>query len=635
MNSIKQEAVFAGQTSWNKDGGRRRKLMMIYWIYNLVRMILNLILQCTYLNFKRLGEQVENLEVASNVKWIENLMVKIGHIHRADAATGIFFYAIYFSNVLTFRVARSLFDRRIIKTFSRNEVISFLLKAGNDNKILTERLNDCLDQMIYSNENFTEKIVNRVLIDENSDLDLSELLIDKGFILNAQNKVVPHSQVNYNFRISHSINGITGNSFYSSKSSELKLFNIEEEGEEKEESTEFEMISAEAELIEALRKQREFLIKLKINIDKVWPAYRNIHLIMRLKRIGSLTYITYGFVGWFSGQLSTIAGFNMAYSSLATSSFKPEYRRFNLMDRITCAECHIFTYFIIFSYISDFCIYLVSMLYHLQQLRRLWSKTNQFYGNLNRCEIWQKRNNNNNQYLERNDFILNEQIRRDLKFECDKSLIELYIDYYVFRQGAKSVVKISETATNQIVAFVVIAMIPLLAYLNYIPKFQKPSLITIALLVVMFCNPPFLLCAFFDSACNRFAKNVWSILAFIAEHNHHLYQFSKTSKSSTSIFRKNINFNDKSEINHKVSGGGLSYLLMEQGIKKRVPDYVYYSKSYITPHSMILWHGLVKNHQAVSEGFVSKLYGSFKIDYGGVLRFNHWLVWAWLVTMSI
>lgn len=630
MNLTKQDTVSTGQTSWIEGYARKSKLFMIYWGYNLIRMMLNLTIQCAYLNFQRFGEQVGELEVTSEfrprVKWIENLMVNVGQVHRADGAIGIFFYAIYLSNSLTFRIARSLLDKRIVKTFTKDECISFLMKPNDDNeKILKERLHNCLDRIIFSNENFTKKMVKLGPINEVSDLDSSKRLIKKRLILNTQNTIVPHS-----------IYRVTASSVYLSKSSNSKIFNYEEEeGEWREDLSDFEMISAEVELVEALRKQREFLIKLRENIDKSWPAYKNIHSIKRLKRIGSLVYIAYGISGWLIGQFITIVGLNIAYSSLATSSFNLEYRRFTLMDRLTCAEYHIFTYFIMFSYISDFCIYLVTMLYHLQQLRRLWLKTNQFYKEAQRCEMWQQTISNGkyNSIVESN-FMLSEQIRRDLKFECDKSIIELYIDYYVFRQGAKSVVEISATATNQIVTFVVIAIIPLLANLNYIPKSHKSTLMVIGLHVVMFCNTPFILCAFFDSACNRFAKNAWSIVAFIAGHNQDLYQFSKTNMSSTSIFRRNIDFSDKSGFDHKVVSGGLPYILTEQSTKRRLPDYVYYSKSYITPHSMMLWHGLVENHPAVSEGFVSKVYGIFKINYGGVLKFNHWLVWAWLVTIS-
>lgn len=619
MDLKTQSKVLYGQISWIKNDAKNNKLMVIYYLYNLVRMTTDLILQCAYLNFQGLVEkQSGNLEISGEVrarsKWIEDLMTSIGQINRAEGATGIFFHAILVSNILTYRIAILLYEDTF-DILTKNEFLLRLAKPNEDKRILAERLTNCLDHMIKSNENFTQRIIDRVSINKNS--ESSDLFFDHNTLLKWT--IDPYSNTTYNIKFTPSISRITGN-FGVSKSNKLGHENNYRDDEE---SVDFEILSAEVELIEALHKQHEYLVKLRSNIDKVWPAYRNIGLIKELKRIGTFTYHIYGILGWFFCQLITSFAIRRAYWSLSTSSFDLENRRFTFVDRLQCAEYHIFAYFVMFAFIPDFCVYLTTTLYHLDHLKGLQSKTNQFYREIKRFEIWQQEGNN--QCLKRSDFILYEQTKRDLKFECDKSLIELYINYSVFRREVRSAVKTSEKSGNQILTFLVIAMLPSLAYFNYIPKAHSSTIGVVVLLTTMIFNIPFLLSAIFDSACNRFAKHTWSIVAFLAGHNYELYLLSKKTMSRN-IFKKKNN-DDSSEFYH-------SNISSPRRGLKMIPDYVYYSKSFITPHSVFLWHRLIGSHKAVSDGFVSRIFGYLPVSYGGVLRFNHYVVWVSLVILS-
>lgn len=614
MNLKTQSEILYGRIGWIKNDDKKNKLMVIYFLYNLVRFTANLILQCVFLDSQgSIKEQSGNSEVSRRIearsKWIEDLMISIGQVHRANGATAIFFYSILISNILTYRLSILLFEDTF-DFFTKNEFLLLLAKPIEGKRIFIGRLNNCLDQMIKSNENFTKKIINRVSIDETSRPKPASS--DSFFDLNSFSRrhilIVPCSHTSYEMKFTSSIDRITGNFGISKKSNS--------DWDDKE-SIDFEMLSAEVELIEALHKQHEYLIKLKLNIDNVWPAFRDTDFIDSLKRIGRFAYLIYGVLGWLSGQLITFAASNMAYSSLSSNS---KYgQRFTFLDRLQCAEYQIFAYFVMFAFIPDFCVYLTTNIYLFLQLKRLQYKTNQFYGEIKRCEDWQQASNN--QCLKEDGFISHEQTKRDLKFECDKSLIELYMNYSVFRKEVYSAVRTLGKPANQILVFVAIAILPVLAYFKYIPKAHRSSIVTVVLLNTMIINIPFLLSAFFNSACDRFVKHSWSIVAFLAGHNYELY-LSSRRRVSTNILKKRNN-DDSSGFYH-------SNISLRRGIYM-IPDYVYHSKSFITPHTAILWHSLIGSHKAVSDGFVSKIFGHFKINHGGVLRFNHYVVWISLV----
>lgn len=609
------------QQSLVKLNKRNKRMQTILWLCFLSKIILNLILQCTYLTLQGLIEQTKEddkraIKLKAAIKWIEGLMVTIGQIHRADGTTGIFFYSICFASVVVYNLLTLMSGGRFFDFFNRNEVLLFLARPHEDSRMVYGRIHRCIDFMIYSNRNFTKKIVDS-LNGKYSDSGSSSDSVESNS--NLENVIGEYSMFKRNKTIPNSYVDCT-NGINLVKKFESKKTYILGDLKNKENQNNFEVSNSEVELIEAMYRQLQYLLKLRSNVNKVWPPSRNIHMFNLLKRIGSLVYITYGVSGWFIGQLITNLAIQLAHSSLATSSFDLEYRNFNLVDRLTCVEYHIYTYFVMFSYIPDFCAYLVTIFYQLQQLKVLWSRTNQFYECLKRCEI-RLQTNNSNQHLKTNNFILNGQIKKDLKFECDKNLIELYISYYMFRQEVLSAVKTSETAANQIVACIALSMLPVLAYSKYIPATHWSSLIIVFFVLIMLSNIPFILCAFFNSACNNFARNAWSLIAFVERHNYELYLTSNYTSSSR-ILRKRNDSGEKYYYN-KISS---------RKYAKRSRDYVYQSKSFITPHSMLLWHGLIKSHHLVSKGFVVKLFGIFELNYSGVLKFNHWLVWVSLLT---
>lgn len=85
--------------------------------------------------------------------------------------------------------------------------------------------------------------------------------------------------------------------------------------------------------------------------------------------------------------------------------------------------------------------------------------------------------------------------RKDLRFECDRKVLELYVNYQIFRDEIRSAVKIANIAANQIVSFLIISLLPSLAFFGYAPKAHIPTLLFVGLSIVMSANIPFLVCA--------------------------------------------------------------------------------------------------------------------------------------------
>lgn len=611
MEPNKAKKSFIRHPSWIKVDKKKNLIALICWIIVISELMTNLILQCVYLTLQ--GHSRGNPgKFKAQIEWIESSMVNVGQIHRADGATGIFFYAICVAYILIYSLLEFISGGEM---FTKNEILLFMVRPDENGRFVSQRIQNCLDSLISSNKNFTKKFIIHIK-SRNPNLN-SRFSIENSQLIN-QN--VKSNETIIDLYISRSLSSKITDSFNVEQELERKCTLVELNGEE--EPIDFAMLNAEIELSEALFKQRQFLSRLKSNVARVWPPSKNKRMINKLKNTGLFTYIAYSVVGWFIGQFIAILTNHMAYTSvLASSRLSHGFGNFTLTDRLSCFKVHIIAYFIMLSFVPHFCVFFVTIFYQLEQLRNLWSLADKFYENLRRCELWQEKSDRT--YSTGSGCLLNKQSRRDLKFECDKSIIELYINYYILRQEVKSAVKIFKGAAGQVASCVIITLFPVFVYFEYIPNTHWRTLIIIVMFMVMFSDFSFLICAFFDSACNRFAKHTVSILAFLEAHNYKLYLSSKSS-SQTYIFKKNSIEDETYQ---------LKMFLPKLWKSEGQPDYIYYSKSFITPHSTILWHKLLNSHDAVSEGFVIKLYGLYKINYSGALKLNHWLVWIFLVTL--
>lgn len=614
----------------------RSKFMTIYWVYVFTRLMMNQILQCIYLILQRSSiKRNNNNETTSdeNLKFVQKLMIFVGQIHRADGTTGVFFYAVTISIVFIFNLLGIMSNGKIFDVLTSNRMLLFLAEPEKEREIVIENLKIRLDQVINSNQNFVRQFF-RTLIANQS--------VVKG------GKTIKFSGGCGTERKQHSATGLS--KIISSKdhiyykrflpnTCEFSLENIsilindqKFNNNNKQTTIDFDRLIALVKLIEALHRQRQYLIKLKSNTSIIWPPTRTIDWFYTLQKFGTHAYVHSSICTWFSGQIMAMTSFYMGYQTIVNSTaFEPEYRSYTLNERFLCAEYHFFTYMFMFSFIPTFCTYSMTLIYQLSHLKLLWPRMSSIYKRVEYCELWQY-----NSYRSLDDnFNSIEQTRKDLQFECDKKVIELYINYQIFRDENRLAIKIANTASNQIVSFIMLTLLPVLAFFRYVPGNHLTTLILIGLAVVMSANIPFLLCSYLTASCNKFAKSAWSLVAFAEGHNYRLYDHSKN-------YSRRLLTGSLPKKNHHRIDRNYSYLIGENsyGGKEgeddddfgRIPDYEYYSKSFISPHSVFLWRRLIEHHQTVSEDFVCKLFGIFRIDYTGVLKFNHWLVWVSILT---
>lgn len=584
LESIKNEA------SWIREENRS-KFITIYWIYIFTRLIISLILQCIYLILKKQSVVQENsqareVELGNNLKLVQNLMIFFGQIHRADGTTGVLFYSLSISVILTFNLIKIVSGGKIFNVLSGNRMMLFLAKPELEGRIVRRKIGIILDKMIYSNKNFTDRFVKYVIKIEGDE---------------KENR--------------HPLYGASGTNQNPVRNSfrDIEMLGSQQENSH---SEIFNDLAAQLEITEGLLKQRQHLIKLKEYPANIWPPTRNTAWFYKLRNLGALLYIHFSIYVWIFGQIWLSISFYLGYQTVKDSNeFGQENRQYSLKERLLCAEYHFLTYMLMFSFMPTFLTYTINLFYQVAHLKELWPRMNSIYGRVTQCESWLYHSNQNLN----NDFKFFKQIKSDLKFECDKKAIELYINYQIFRDEIRLAVRVGSTASNQIVSFLIISLLPNLAFFKYAPESHIPTLLLVGLSIVMSANIPFLICASSNTSCNRFAKGAWSLLAFANGHNFYLYQLAM-DRTNMGIYRKNHD-------QYKLS---LQYL--ENQPMKQAPDYGYISESFISPHTMLLWRRLVENHQTVTNDFVCKLFGVFKINYSGILKFNHWLVWVALIS---
>lgn len=621
--------------NWIREENRS-KFMTFYWVYVFTRLVINQTLQCVYLILQRSSiKRDNNSERTSdeNLKLVRKLMIFVGQIHRADGTSGVFFYAVTISIVFIFNLLGIVSNGKIFDVLTSNRMLLFLAEPEKEREIVIEHLKIRLDQAINSNQNFVEQFFRSLIANQSFVQKGKKIKICDGGIERRRHSTI-ESASSLSLRDQIYYKKFLPNAYeFSMKNLNVLINNkkFSNNNDNGQPTIDFDKLVAGVKLIEALHRQRQHLIELKSNTYSVWPPTRTIDWFHTFQKLGTYAYVHSSILAWFSGQIMAMISFYMGYQTIVDSTvFEPEYRRYTLNERLLCAEYHFFTYMFMFSFIPTFCTYLMTLFYQLWHLKLLWPRMNSIYRRVKYCELWQY-----NSYRGLNDnFNSIEETRKDLQFECDKKVIELYINYQIFRDEIRLALKIGNTASNQIVSFIIITLVPVLAFFRYVPENHLTTLILIGLAVVMSANIPFLFCSYLTASCNKFARSAWSLVAFAEGHNHRLYEYWKQNYSrrpftNRSVLKKNHNHDENR-----------SYLILENsyqgeeeddGIDK-IPDYRYYSKSFISPHSVLLWRRLVEHHQTVSDDFVCKLFGMFKIDYTGVLKFNHWLVWVSILT---
>lgn len=574
----------------NKLKTIKRCALCIYPLFSTIRYFIWLILQCYYLIllqiFERQGLNArEKQEIKDQLLKVYSWMLTSGSIQRNSGTAAVFYYSIAFSVLICYSTKDPIPIAKLFDYLKDNRFISYLQNDYSESKRISERIDILLRDLSISNDTFTNIVADSRNYENLTDEDLDQRFLDK---MSAE--IGQHS--------SHT------KSFSQCDSRRYEFYEKE----------------AEVSLHHALYRQLNHLNKLTKNRSKIWPSNRNLTWTTKMKKIWLTCYIEVFLLTWLIGQTTCFLGTKAALSTTNSNEFIGEKNdKILLLDRFNCCESHIFSYSVVCFFIEPITILVVSTLDQFEHLKSMKLKMRKATENLHHFRKWQDHINP----LIRSDYKLTLQAEREFMFECDKDAIELYISYHIFRDEIKSSMLVAQRATNQNATFILITTLPILIFIKDVRENDYVPLIMISLNFIVSINGTFLLCAILHTLCVRLSKQVWSYIAMLEEYNFDTVNKSQVQRNKDDewgTFSGLLIATDETTSN-------LSYL------KKNI-YLLYNSKSFVTPHTMLLWRRLVERQEFIEENFACKLFGFLKVDFSGILKLNYWLISFALLTLT-
>lgn len=591
------------------------KILFIYCLLFTARSLIGLILQCTYLSVQSSPDDVKTFHYDKNTTLltIQNLMVSFGQVYREIGTPGSFYYSTILFGSICYYFVKVIFGGKLFNYNRNNSLISYLKNSSLENRRISQRMDACLHQIINSNINFTQSIINHQGI--SGELYGDTLSSDKSYGVDSteavQETLLSGQNENLKRRIETELNPVQEDKF-------LSLNNQNNLAYEKKNFNHNNWI-ARSTMKNSLKQQLCYLKTLSAFKWKIWPTNRRLIWAKSIKTFWSKLYLSMSVTFWLVGQLSVSYINDSSLKKIAlSSSTNEDFKRITILDRLSCFESHFQAFFLLEWIVTPVTVLVCCVIDQMKYLSSLKPKMCQIYERTRRSELTSSSKRN-----EFYDFKLNEQLRKDLKFECDKEALELYISYHLCCEDVQSMIEVAQQVVGQCVAHVGLSLIPTLTFYREISDGLFVVLFTVVLLIITTLNGSFCLCASLHASCSRVAKLVWNFVAFAEGHNCESY--TSSARQQSSVFKKG----HSNYLDSIVFGDLGTY-----NSNRMELDCEYYSSSSITPHTVLLFRRLVKNHEFIQDKLVCKLYGIFKIDFSGILKLNYWLMSLVLFSMT-
>lgn len=598
-------------------------LLFTYTSLFTIHTFISLTLQCTYVNLKTTTDmKAFNLDRNVTIMQVQNIMLSVGQIYRLAGTPGISYYSSICFVPITYYFIKMVFDGKVFNYFNNNTLISYLIEPDLENERISKQIEICLHKVINSNINFTRSITNN----ENDKLNRSDHFNQVNYL----SKKSHISENNENFyrlqeqtlaegaptsieidNLKHRVKSI-------SAAEDKILANYKNDMYQVYERKDFKSNDwiARSTLLNSLAKQLSYLTVLSVFKSRVWPINRNSIWAENIKRFWLNSYIILSVIFWLAGQILI---YFINYTSLKpmllsdNSSSGDNFYHISILDRLSCAESHIHAYFILEWMVIPITIIIIGIKDQMEHLLSLKPKINQVY---KRTKGLEKDYYNNGVLIRENFNLLNEQLKNDLLFECDKEAIELYISYQIFREDVQALFEVAKQIINQGVSQGGLILTPLLLFYRGIPDHLVVIFSIAVLSVVIMLNGLFCISAALHTASRQVSKSAWSFVAFA--EGHICYRYALLSKQLSILKNVHTNYNE--------TVGFKNFQVIPKNSNKMEVDCEYYYNSSISPHTILLWRRLVKNNEFLDDKLVCKLYGIFQINYSMILRFNYWLI---------
>lgn len=588
---------------------KRKILLIVYCSVVALVSIFGLILQTRLFILQQYSIK-KDPEIESEAIKLLDLMLVIGQIFRGCGAVGICYYSIIAAAMLVYCLPAAIPKLNLFDYLSGNRSIEYLIAPEVASKEACLRLDKFLENVIESNINIRAIVLGNVnekdsLAHVRRSCKLDSLFdglhenIDGNFDRSIKNQCEEYSGLRGSQKIierrseqfmNHS--GFTGLSKLGGRSCcsirKRRFLNI-------------------------LRDQFQYLATLRSKKHEIWPSIRNLEWANSIKLSWKIFQMICLIGMWCFGQIVTFIGVVSSLDLIKSSNFGAKYQEVTFMDRLAGFNMFIITYICVSASMGPNLICYTSILDLIKHFTLIKSKVNQFRYKLSELDCMQNR-----QYSKHVIIGRYYQSEKNQYFDYDKSAIELYINYLIFRDEMKASIKILGCAATQIVTFAVLVVFCSLPLLRFILRQKVGVVAAIILNVIFLIDCMLLVCGAIRSNCIKYTKRIWNFVAFAEGHNLDAFNFIHSSQSR---------FNTKSR----------NYVESSCLVNTEIPynfDYRYHLHGFISYHTIFLWRQLAIHEDLYPDHFNCKLFGTFDVSLSGILRYNYWVVSGGLIILS-
>lgn len=572
-----------------------------------IKCLTSIVIHCIYLNHVQSLKRETDFETQQNIiakiKYFEKLLYSFGCIYRSLGPLGLFCESIFFiSDVISCIMLFT--NQRTFNYVAGNNFINFLIDPEAESSRLSKNIEIYLKQIVDSNINYT-----RLLVDKKQENT------------RATTGMLP-SSLSY-LNVSYYDKGSTTNNTATAKIIRKTLTSKTKDRNNS--GCSF----PKKKLVDSLLEQFKHLSILRSSKRNIWPPNRNSFWAKKIKylwlQIHIFFTITIIVIAWFLVHLS----FSIVSQSFKSfkGNYDPNFTKINFLDKLSIVEINLYLVIVVDWFVTPLTVTIVCVRDQLEYLNSLEPKILKIYEKIENLCNMDGRNNTRDELsletkIEFTSTINLKQKQENLKIQCDKEAIELYLIYRLSRDEIKSSMQLAHRAIGQSVAFAILSLVLPLVYFESLPERHYYFMFLVGLAFTVTINFTLCLCASLHASYRRVTNLIWSLIAFAESH-------LSSKHAKVDLFQKDSE-------DDKISSTG--YRACCQSFTKDQSltnvDFGYYTNSSITLHTMFLWRRLVENYDVFIESSSGKLYGFIMIDYNGILRFNFWLVSIIIISLT-
>lgn len=566
----------------------------------------HLILQILYLHYQGQLLGVESKDkrniLRGKVDYLYELMKNYGAAYRDSGGTGVFLMAIFLALQLSFWILDRKKSRRLIEQNSTHSFILFLLDPASAKKEVQSTINNLIVDAINSNANYALSVATTSTNFPCKKNNPSGAMSKKDAMLERVRRRQRKTIERYTDQISKGELGRgmrrgdwLAQTFLDKQRITLSGFEGAEHQREVACLNEIARKSCQERSNSVdLQQQSAYLSSvLKRGDDScLWPPNRRHESGKSLKQIWFGAYLLLVGLGTFSALLALIVFHNLCAP-------KP-----TLLDQLSLLDEFFILFFFLDACLTHLVLLLVRVVDQLRLMRHLSARFDSLFQSYKQLgmlkglfvlrndaaaliEATYHKTSRRISYGESTATEWRENLEERLKRKCDESSISLYIALRMFIADAKMSIDWTRYIMNQRAWFFLFILCPSALTMNQVLPDLKLATLIAALSVILGINFSFYICASLHTSSRHLTKKIWTLLAISLE----------ATDCESPI---------------KAQSNWLSLMPPRNSITSL--------------HMMLLWQRLVADHQLISDYFLIKVLGIFRIDTNGLVRVNFWII---------